>query len=63
MSNYNLNSNKLEFYIYGDFISNYAMHEKSFSESYSVEDFNKLRCSIYSWLLDRLRAQEIYAKP
>ena len=28
------------------FIANYAMHEKSFSEFYSVEDFNKLRYSV-----------------
>ena len=35
------------------------MHEKSFFESYSVEDFNKLRCSDYRWgLLDLLRAHE-----
>ena len=34
------------------------MHEKSFFESYSIEDFNKLRCSDYRWKsLDRLRAQ------
>ena len=46
MSNYDLNSNKLEFYVYGDFIANYAMHEKSFSEFYSIEDFNKLHCSV-----------------
>ena len=44
--NCDLNSNKLGFYVYGDFIANYAMHEKSFTEFYSVEDFNKLCCFV-----------------
>ena len=45
------------------FITDSIMHEKSFSESYSIKDFKKLRCSDYRWeSLDQLRAEKDISK-